>query len=117
MIFTKLLVNDDDQYIAVKAEKIDGKHAIHISGNTVYLSEIVPTDQTCTLFVQKEIKAVIADEINVVNEEDLLKELKKMILNMSFYEFLTLVYQWEDDCNLGLIKNGGYRVKEWKGEK
>ncbi|MGN7942868.1 hypothetical protein [Metabacillus sp. 22489] len=62
-----------------------------------------------------EMSGNLADNTQVLDPMQTLQDIKKMLNEVSLFTFLTKFEFWTDEP-LGLIHEGGTKVKEWKNE-
>lgn len=97
-----LLPLGNELFQHVNAELLDEKHAIYYHNDRYFLVSINPTDKPNVFKADLKVNAMLSEDVKVQNRKEAVEDLKKLIKELSFYDYLTRVcnHYWEYDFNL-----------------
>jgi hypothetical protein len=113
-LLDKVLVMEDNKYKAFKALKLDETHALYFEGDELRCSRVYPTSESDFLHVEDaSSRAILAIEVNVIDEAEQLLDIKNVILNtdITLHAYITKMWKYDEECSFGLIERGGSKAK------
>jgi hypothetical protein len=113
-LIDKVLIMSDNKYHAFKCLNLDEQHVLYFDGDELRCSKVFPTSESDFLHVEDAAsRTILGVEVNVIDEEEQLKDIKDVILNtdITLHTYITKMYKYDPEGSLGLIKPGGYKPK------